>query len=190
MEGNGFEEVGSNPAGAGDDGVAACVAREPTSAEGVDSNPEKASSNVKDFTRSCAIGGSFGAEDKLKSSSARVGGMEPLTSVVGGNVTGMADGGAEVLGDGKTKNSSKVASEENCWPSEAEFEAPVPLRVGINFKASSNADMPVLSAAEGTVVDVPVKEGSNGLVGAPNASKVLWAAALLESVGGWEASSV
>lgn len=180
MEGNGFEEVSSNIAGAGDDGVAACVAREPTLVEGLGSNPEKASSNEKGFTPSGAIGGSFGVEDKLKLSSVRVGAIKPLTSVVSGNV---ADGGAE-LGDGNSKNSSKVALEVNCWPSEIEFDAPVPLRVGINFKASSNADMPVLSAPEGTVVDVPAKEVSNGLVGAPNASKVMWAAALLESAGG------
>ena len=170
-EGNGLV-VDSDFAGAESVCVAAWVAKVLPSAEGPDPNPAKTSSNETDFVPSGTIVGSFGTEEGLlKPSSVRVGAVKPLVSV-GGKLTGLANAGAEVFGGGKSKNSSKVAPEVNCWPSETRFEAPTPLRVGIDFRASSNADMPVLSTAEGIVVDVPVKEGSNGLDDSSNASKV------------------
>lgn len=170
-EGNSLE-VGSVFAGAEIDCVATWVAGVPSSTEGPDPNPEKVSSNEKDFVLSGATVGSFGTEKRLKSSSVRVGAVEPLTSAVGFPLTVLAGGGTEGLGVEKLKNSSKLAPEVNGWLSETGFEAPAPLRVGFNPRASSNADIPVLSAAEGTVVDVPVKEGSNGLVDSLNVSKV------------------
>lgn len=167
--------VGSDFAGAENVCVVAWFARVLTSAEGLDSNPAKTASNERDFVPSGAIVGSFGAEERLlKPSSVCVGAVEPLAFVVSGKLTGLAGAGAEVFGDEKSKKSPKVAPAVNGWPSETRFEAPTPLRVGIDFRASSNADIPVLSAAaEGIVVDVPVKEGSNGLVDSLNVSKVL-----------------